>query len=197
MRPQDLTVVRFGYPGQAHNPALAAWLRHLAECGYGVREAPFDFRVDLVRNRMAGWFLEETEAEAMLMVDGDMVPLDDTAAVLRAPGPIVFCRHVGQLSTEIDFETQGVPTGCIRIARRVFGTIEQPWFEYRTGPAIRTVEACEAATFTIKAMAAGFKPVPAGRIGHLLRTVVSPPGPGHRAPEYALEWSVLHKQGLI
>jgi len=197
MRPKDLAVVRFGYPGQPHNPALTHWLRHLAACGYRVREAPFDFRVDLTRNRMAGWLLTETSAEAILMVDGDMVPLGDTPAVLSMPGDIVFCRHVGQLGTEIQWNTQGVPTGCIRINRRVFDAIEEPWFEYQVDPTIRLVSRCEAASFTEKAVKAGFTPKPAGRIGHLLRVVVCPPGPGHRAPETHLECAILHAQGLM
>ena len=197
MRPQDLTVVRFGYPGSPHNPALAHWLRHLAEQGYDVRDAHFDFRVDLVRNREAGRFIEESDADAILMIDGDMVPLDDTGAVLSAPGPLVFCRHVSQLGKEIEWQNQGIPTGCVRIARRVFERLDEPWFVYETDATIRLVTCCEAATFTKKCVAAGFNPKPAGRIGHLLRMVAMPPGPGHQAPEYDFEWKILHQKGLL
>jgi len=197
MRPTDLAVVRFGYPDQAHNPALAAWLRHLAAAGYAVREAPFDFRVDLVRNREVGRFMDETDAAALLMIDADMVPLADTDVILRAPGPVVFCPYVGQRGTLIDWKTQGLPTGCARIGRRVFEAVGEPWFDYQTDYTIRLATRCEAATFTEKIVRAGFEPRPVGRIGHLLRVVVSPPGPGHRAPETELEWKILHAQGLM
>jgi hypothetical protein len=189
MKPDWLTVVRFRYARDHDNPPLASWLRRLAYLGATVRDSSFSPRVDLTRNREVGRWLEEDRTQYLLMIDSDMVPVPETAAILVEEGDLVACPYVDQAGHVIDWERQGLQTGCLRVSRALMACIPQPWFEYRLSEDLRTVEAGEAATFAAKVLAAGAKPRLVGRIGHLMPMVALPSaGPDHSQPDWRYLW---------
>lgn len=182
----DLTVIRFRYARDWDNPVLAGWLRRLAALGATVRDSSFSPRVDLTRNREVGRWLEEDRTQYLLMVDSDSVPLPETAAILVEEGDLLACSYVDQAGRVIDWEKQGLQTGCMRVSRDLMKRLAEPWFDYRLKASGRLVEAGEAATFTAAVVALGVKPRFVGRCGHVLQVVAIPPGPGHVAVEYKL-----------
>jgi hypothetical protein len=183
---KDLTVVRFGYARDAENKALGEWLRRLAVAGAAVRDSSFSPRVDLTRNREVGRWLIEERTAYLLMVDADMRPVAETDAVLVEAGDCVACAAVDQAGRVIDWRTQGIPTGCLRLSRALMERMPEPWFEYRLAPGLRSVVAGEAATFSARLQALRVKPRIVGRVGHRM-DIVALPGQDGRSVEWKLE----------
>jgi len=195
MKPSQLLIKKFVYPNQPLNRVLDGWLYQLSNIGYNVQNTHFDFRVDLVRNREIGDFLD-SNFDCLLMIDGDMVPIPETNNILTMPGDVLYCRHVSQLGKEIKIEEKGIPTGCIRIHRRVFEKIEEPWFYWNTDDKVRKTNFSEAYYFSKKLVNNGFKPISAGRIGHRIPLVGIPPTEGHVATDWHCEHVIMKQMGL-
>jgi hypothetical protein len=191
MRPDWLTVVRFRYAHEYDNAPLAAWLRRLVYLGATVRDSCFTPRVDLTRNMEVGRWLEEDHTRFFLMVDSDMVPVDETNAILTADGDVVACAYVDQHGHPIDWKEHGIQTGCLRISREVMLALPQPWFEYKVSEDGRATTQGEAHTFSQKLIAANVTPRIVGRIGHLLRMVAIPPAAAGAPTEVRYEWQFL------
>jgi hypothetical protein len=191
MRPEWLTVVRFRYAHEHDNAPLAAWLRRLAYLGAAVRDSCFTPRVDLTRNMEVGRWLEEDRTQYLLILDSDMVPVDETNAVLTADGPVVACAYVDQHGHAIDWKENGIQTGCLRLARDLMLTIPPPWFEYKVSEDIRKTTQGEAYTFSQKLLAAGQVAKIVGRIGHMLPMVALPPTTEGAPTEVRYGWQFL------
>jgi hypothetical protein len=191
MGPGRITVVRFRYVRDWDNLPLAAWLRRLAVMGATVRDSSFAPRADLVRNREVGRWLEEDRTQYLLIVDSDMVPVPETAAILVEEGDLVACPYVDQAGRVIDWQKQGIGTGCLRVSRRLMQTLPEPWFSYELDERKRTVEKGEALTFTERLISTEVKPRAGGRIGHLIPMVAVTPAEGHDAPEWRFLWQFL------
>ena len=189
MNPEWITVVRCRYVRDWDNPVLERWLSALAAAGAVVRPSSIAPRVDLVRNREVGRWLAEDRTKYLLMVDSDMVPLPETNTLFIEPGDALWCPYADQAGKMIDPKVNGVGTGCMRISRVLAEAVPEPWFEYVIDtPTGRTVEKSEAFTFTQKASEAGFEFRAVGRVGHFVRLVALPPGPGHTAVEWKFEY---------
>ena len=65
--------------------------------------------------------------------------------------------------------------GCMKVSRRALERIDPPWFAFECSGNGCEVAACECRYFCRKARAAGFHPVKAGAIGHVVPVVVIPP----------------------
>ena len=136
--------------------------------------------VDVNRNDIVNWFLDETDHEYLCMIDADIVPQEDLLDVLEYDkeiiSPIVFSMKEGipypVISTFKDKENlkhykmeigsdeevmsvDGVGTGCIFIKRNVFEELEKPYFHFRKNDN-GTLNTGEDMYFTQKAKRAGF-----------------------------------------
>jgi len=144
--------------------------------GATVRDSCLVSRVDLTRNMEVGRWLEEDRTRFLLMVDSDMVPVDETNAILTADGDVVACAYVDQHGHSIDLKQHGIQTGCLRVSREVMQVLPPPWFEYKVSEDIRQTTQGEAYTFSQKLLtASGVAPKVVGRIGHMLHMVALPP----------------------
>jgi len=160
----------------------------LTYLGATVRDSCFTPRLDFTRNMEVGRWLEEDHTRFLLMVDSDMVPVDETNAILTAEGDVVACAYVDQHGHPIDWKEHGIQTGSLRVSRELMRALTQPWFEYKISEdGRRTIEG-EAHTFSQKLVAVGIAPKIAGRIGHLLRMVALPSLAASVPTEVRYEW---------
>ncbi len=114
--------------------------------------------VDANRNKIANYFLNETDHDWLLMIDDDIIPPDNVLDIIEEfpdkdiLSPVIFSLKNGipypvasemkdspngerlMMSTGDDtdiLELDGVGTGCIFIKREVFGDMEKPYFRFR------------------------------------------------------------------
>lgn len=136
-----------------------------------------DTPVDSNRNKIVSYFLEETDHERLVMIDDDIIPPDDVLSLFDGDediiSPIVFSKRNGIPypaiydldecgQTKVAFvdgsgyqNVDAVGTGCIGIKRRVFESLDEPYFSFKTSDD-GTVNTGEDISFCLDAREAGF-----------------------------------------
>lgn len=136
--------------------------------------------VDVNRNKIANYFMDETEHEYLLMVDSDVLPPENVFEVLDygkdVISPVVFSLREGnpypvalvestdeglrQYGGDVDselLEVEALGTGCIFISRRVFEEVERPFFSFEKNDEGGNYMG-EDLGFCVKASEKGFQP---------------------------------------
>ena len=83
--------------------------------------------------------------------------------------------HIRKDGQESHREDGEVGCGCMKVSRTALERIAPPWFAFDYSRDGCDVTACDCGYFCRKARAAGFHPVKAGAIGHVVPVVVIPP----------------------
>ena len=160
------------FDGKGINPILREWLKgKRVKCASEFGSA-FP-NIAIWRNRAVKWFLE-TDFEEVLFVDDDMVPIKATKPFFENPAPIVSATCLSSTGKDSHSGEGNASAGFLKISREVLERIEPPWFDYPLFDDGTLPEMCECAYFVKKAFGAGFHPVKAGVVGHIVEAVVIP-----------------------
>lgn len=171
---ENIQVVVFD--GRGVNLMLADWLGnfpHVDRAG-SIAGSVVPDTVASWRNRAIRWFLEHTELPDVLMLDDDMVPVHGTDALLRSDADVAAARYIRKDGHEVHADDGEGGCGCMKISRNALEKIDPPWFAFEFSDDGSRVTSCECGYFSRKARRAGFHPVKAGVIGHVVPVVVVP-----------------------
>jgi hypothetical protein len=177
--PADIQVMVF--EGRKVNPALKQWLKRFPH--RKVLAPPTGLRdfLCLWRNHEIAAFLADTVGPPwLLLLDDDMVPVEDTDLLLDCPADLAGAAYWSRPGPDgspggIAHGADGyVGAAALKVSRRALSAVEPPWFWAEPDPAGTKLARCECTYFCDKMRAAGFHPVKAGRIGHILPMVVLP-----------------------
>jgi len=169
--PDILMVV---FDGLAINPALGMWLKkqeHIQMASEFGRAFP---HMGAWRNHAAQWFLDNSTLERVLFLDHDIVPFEGTAPLFEVKADIASAWYVGRDGRRHHEGDGFVSAGCLLMTRHALQRIERPWFDTPLDSTGCGVTTCECLHFAERAKAAGFHPVRAGVVGHMVPTIVIP-----------------------
>jgi hypothetical protein len=108
-----------------------------------------------------GW----SQAEWFCFIDNDILPDDRLAPFWEAEGDIVGAKYT--LRSETAWNSPNVVHGgLIRIHRKVFEAMPQPWFKYIYNEKYTKLTGCECLFFCRNAMNHGFTINRAGAADH-------------------------------
>lgn len=136
-----------------------------------------DRPVDVNRNKIVNYFLDETEHDNLVMIDSDIIPPENILDILEYDhdviAPIMFSTKDGvpypvatdygadgnyrMYAGELEEVTkvEGVGTGCVAISREVLEALEPPYFEF-TKDEDGTLNTGEDFNFCVAVNKAGF-----------------------------------------
>ena len=173
-------VVLDGLPVNMH---LREWVEKFPHFGYAshIDDKGYPDLVSVWRNKIADWFLSQTDLKYLLMLDHDMIPTVETLPIIKEDAPLMGCHYISSSGEECHDAEGYVGCGCIRIRRDVLEAVDRPWFQFILKPDGLSAEQCECGYFCIKATEAGFYPVKRGRMGHIMPSGVSPKADGETA----------------
>lgn len=160
------------FDGKGINPILKEWLKG-RDVKYASEFGSAFPSIAIWRNRAVKWFLE-TDFEEVLFIDDDMVPIKETEPFFDNPAPIVGAHYLTPHGHDSHMGEGNVACGFLKISREVLEKIEPPWFDYPLKDDGTAPEVCECAYFVQQAFKAGFHPVKAGLVGHIVEAVVIP-----------------------
>ena len=126
------------------------------------------------RNRVAEWFLAETDLAYLLMLDHDHIPGDELEPLLASAADVVGTAYVRASGNSAHPGDGDAGAGCLRISRTALERIGPPWFAFVFNARGTAIDLCECGYFCRKARAAGFHPVKAGSIDHIIPMVARP-----------------------
>lgn len=134
---------------------------------------PYPDLMAMWRNSICDWFLKKTDLSHILMLDADMIPLAETSPIYTEDAPIMGCEYIGS-DGEIAHSKEGhVGCGCIRMSREALKAVPKPWFNFILSDDGFSDDQCECGYFCEKAMSVGLHPVTRGKMGHIIKTVVT------------------------
>ena len=165
VRPETTRAVVLTWPDHGLTWEAAAWLYNLlppenilAFCGRDLVVA----RNFVVKELCLGAPPEITD---FVLMDRDMRPGAETLPVLQADADVVGCTYPIP-----HMKGWGDPTaihmGLVRVRRKVFETVEPPWFLFGYAEDGTRLGQCECAYFRKKVLDAGFTVTRAGWCGH-------------------------------
>ena len=170
--------------GAPASRALSLWLslRGLA-WRYGSR----DYGIEHCRNQAVRRFLQEDQADYLLMLDCDMVPIAGTDAILTADGDLCYCAAHGRFDSSGHVGSNNFGAACCRLSRKMLLDLADPWFHIERAGGVMV--SCECEYFRRRAVAAGYVPCMVGGIGHEQRCVLLPDGSIAWPPECEGLWT--------
>lgn len=171
------------------NPFLVNWLTRFRHVHLVSDEAPDDKISDefdsldlvpMMRCRLFKRFLTETRLPWLVMFDGDVIPLDDLAAcpatspLIRSTKDIASAHFVGRSGREAHGQPGGLAIAAMKISRTALQRIPAPWaaFVFNEDGTKRIM--CECDFFAARAKEAGYYPVKAGHVAHVVRAAALP-----------------------
>lgn len=171
------------------NPFLANWLTRFRHVHLVSDEAPDDRISDefesldlvpMMRCRLFKRFLTETKLPWLVMFDGDVIPLDDVAdspatwPLIRSRKDIASAHFVGRGGGESHGQPGGLAIAAMKISRTALLRIPAPWaaFVFNEDGTKRVM--CECDFFAARAKEAGYFPVKAGHVAHVVRAAAVP-----------------------
>ncbi|HUX03081.1 MAG TPA: hypothetical protein VMY35_19140 [Phycisphaerae bacterium] len=174
MKTDEMQVVVFEWRGA--NAILSKWLAGFPRVRRMRREAGYQATDCLAawRNQAVKWFLKETDKAWLLMLDDDIVPLKETGVLLACEADIAGCHFFSKNGCEGHGEDGHISMAASKLSRRALQTIAPPWFAFGFNADGTEMVQCECDYFTAKARAAGFHPVKAGLVGHIVPAVMIP-----------------------
>jgi hypothetical protein len=136
----------------------------------------------LWRNSICRDFLANCTLPYLMMIDADAWPLPDSDAIIHAHGDILGVHAVGRHGLRAHEGDGEVGGHCIRISRHALDVIadsdafdaDRGWFAFPTKKRGTEIANCEDGYFCALARRAGFHPIKAAPMGHLVPIVVSP-----------------------
>lgn len=140
------------------------------------------------RNASVDFFLRQSKAEHLCMIDADMFPLPESLGILVAPGDLVYCGYSARHGCVAHYGDGDLGMGCMRMSRAVLEKIEPPWFNFEFNARGVAVLKCECRVFLEKAKAAGFDSAMVGVMGHIMPMVARPD------PSNPSKMQVLHPE---
>lgn len=182
MRNKDIQVALFD--SGPVNPWLSRWLERFEHVRLTSRGSPDDFGgkdfLAVKRNHTLKWFLEKTDLPWVLMMDGDIVPLDgledcpDTWPLIECQADIASARAIGKSGHEAHGKEGDLSMAAVKISRRALERMKPPWALFGYSEDGTSTTHCECDYFAAKARGAGYCPVKAGAVGHLATAVLIP-----------------------
>ncbi len=173
METNQLRIVIFN--GRPVTPMLQSWVQR-----QGAGDVQMAKDVGQAFPSMAVWrnavvvdFLQ-SPYDYLLMLDHDIIPAGDIDVLTSLDAPIVGCKYLNALGHVAHPEDGMLPAGALRVHRSVFEAITPPWFGFDTTPDGGTITMCECGYFCNKAKEAGYYPLSAGIVGHIVQAVVLP-----------------------
>ena len=171
MSPEQIqTVVLSGGP-PACQP-LGLWL---SRRGLAWRYGSGEYGYNVARNQSITRFLREDVPAGkthLLMLDHDMVPLPETAAILTEPGDMLYCGFAGRCGSRGHRGPGDFGFACSRISATLLAAVGYPWSQDRIENGRRVQ--CECAFFRKLAAAAGATPRMVGIVGHEQTCILLP-----------------------
>lgn len=191
---------------RAVNPYLLHWLERFKHVRLTSKVCPGEFNsLDMVackRNRAIKWFLNETKLPWLLMLDDDIIPLDgladspDTWPLIESDKDVTSARFVAKRGNEAHGRPGDVAMAAAKMSRAALKRIKPPWTQFAFNEDGTDRVSCECDYFAAKAKEAGFFPVKAGAVGHIVQACVVPvPKPGKDAMCRIKLLSQLHPKG--
>lgn len=171
---QEIQVIVMGEP----NEFLAHWLMLN---GLEWRRAIDSYDVDVSRNRATREFLVYDVPRGkryMMMLDADMVPCGETAAMITAPGDVVYCGHSGAQGGRGHSGPGNMAAACLRVSVRCLQLMAQQgqgiWWNMGKDPTRSQRTHCECSYFNGLSRQVGFMPQQVGVIGHMQMSIIFP-----------------------
>jgi hypothetical protein len=170
------------FEGRGTNAKLKRWVsgfanRRLATPPTGLK----DF-IGLWRNQEVKNFLENTKLEWLLILDDDMVPVPDTDLLLDCTADIAGASYWSKEGGVAHGKDGCVGCGALKVSRKALLAVQPPWFMIEMDGTGTKLASCECVYFCRKMKAAGFQPVHAGRMGHMMMLEVLP-SPDGKMPQ--------------
>lgn len=162
--------------GEAPCPKLCDWLGRLQTLGYIVARGSSEHGIAAARNQTVNDYLSRAEGfEYLLTIDADMVPLRESAAILRRDaGPLIYCGYCGRDGSPGHFGDGNLGAGFMRVHRTVFEKASKPWFLMSYNKEHDVKEECECLWFNRRALIAGYTSQMVGIVGHRQSAILVP-----------------------
>ena len=158
------------------NGVLEEWLDRQAQVvmAHRIGQGRAYPRLDMWRNQVVDYFLTQTKAAYLCLVDDDMVPVEATAEFLACDADVVVCSYRNRLGQPCHGGDGEGGCGMMKISRQAAKKMGAPWFAFVANSAGTDVVMCECGFFSGKAKNAGFHPVTRGSVGHVAEAVLLP-----------------------
>jgi len=170
----DIQFVLFAWRGE--NGLLGKWLSRFPHVRRMQRENGYQTTDCLAawRNQAVKWFLKETDRKWLVFLDDDIVPLKETELLLDCEADIAGCHFFSKNGCEGHGVDGHISMAAAKFSRRALEKIAPPWFAFGFNEDGTELAQCECDYFTAKARVAGFHPVKAGLVGHIVSAVMIP-----------------------
>jgi hypothetical protein len=173
--------------GEAPCRILSLWLsQHCPGWRYGST----DYGIDTARNQGIRRFLKEDVPNGFthfMSIDADMVPVDETDAILTEPGELLYCGYVDREGSRGHVGNGDFGAACFRASADLLAKMPDPWFRAIEQDGRRV--SCECQWFQNLASRANVKPRMVGIIGHQQTCILLP-------AETDLGWGILWPHNL-
>ena len=126
------------------------------------------------RNRVAAWFLAETDLAHLLMIDHDHIPGPELDPLIASEADVVGAEYIRGSGNSAHPGDGEAGAGCLRISRVALERIPPPWFAFITNDRGTAIRLCECGYFCNRARAAGYHPVKAGAVDHIIPMAARP-----------------------
>ncbi|HUX00842.1 MAG TPA: hypothetical protein VMY35_07665 [Phycisphaerae bacterium] len=177
MTPGRETIQVVVFDGSREHPLLSSWLLgfphvlRFRDVQPGKRGSIY---LQTCRNRAVKWFQQETTLPWLLLLDDDEIPVSETEGLIVCEADVASAAYVSQKAEMLHPHPGGLCGGALKVSRYALEKIEPPWFGVRFSADGCDAVECECQWFERRAKAAGFHPVKAGSIGHIVSYLTLP-----------------------
>jgi len=173
----EIQVVVFDFRGVRRH--LRSWLDTMPHVKRASDICPEDkgamYLLAMRRNIVAKWFLEKSSLPWLLMINDNVIPLESVDELLACEADVAGAHFFSRRGGEGHDVDGSVATACVKISRRAFERIPPPYFRYEYNDDHTERLQCECGWFCKQAIAAGFYPVKAGVVAHMIEVALIPP----------------------
>lgn len=205
-KPMNKTVQVVVFDTRPINGWLQQWLNRFKHVWLTSKLAPSEYGgmdfLAVKRNRTIKRFLSETKPPWLLMLDDDIIPLDgladcpNTWPLIESDKDVASARFVAKKGNEAHGRKGDVALAAVKISRNALKRMGAPWSHFDFDEDEAEMKRCECDYFAAKAKEAGFFPVKAGAVGHIVTAAVIPaPKPSKEAMCRIKLLSQLHREG--